>query len=322
MMTVKFNKFERIAGLFVGLAILGVVVTAISIAIKQGWFDTKVYYTTTFENADGLHQGTTVQMAGLRAGAVEEVELRADNRIQVRFYVLSKFQERVRQDSIVQMNRPFIIGEKILDVSVGSEKLPVLADNSKIASSETMDIVAMMSSKNIGQTMSRVGGLLENMQMLMEAFADKNRAASFVRVIDRMDPLMKNMTVMSQEVIKLSKQATNNDSMQILMANLATTTTEINRILPELNKQNPELAHDLAVMTQNLAIMTRALGPVVKEVEPELPQASRRLLEVMNETVVTLKAMQKSFFMESNVREVRKEEALQRVPASDKSEPK
>ncbi|WP_413294075.1 MlaD family protein [Bdellovibrio sp. HCB185ZH] len=319
MMNVKFNKFERIAGLFVGLAILGVIVTAISIAIKQGWFDSKVFYTTTFENADGLHQGTTVQMAGLRAGAVEDVELRADNKIQVTFYVLSKFQERIRQDSSVSMNRPFIIGEKILEVTVGSEKLPILASNSPIGSHETMDVVTMLSSRNISTTMSRVGGLLENMQMLVEAFADKNRAQSFVRVIDRMDPLMKNMTVMSQEVIKLSKQATKNDSMEVLMTNLATTTTEINRILPELNKQNPELAKDLAVMTQNLAVMTHALGPVMKEVEPELPQASRRLLEVMNETVVTLKAMQKSFFMESNVREVRKEEALQRAPASDKA---
>ncbi|WP_413578641.1 MlaD family protein [Bdellovibrio sp. HCB290] len=319
MMNVKFNKFERVAGLFVGLAIFGVLATAFSIAVKQGWFDSKTYYSTTFENADGLHQGTTVHMAGLRAGAVEEVELRADNKIQVTFYVLSKFQERVRQDSTVQLNRPFIIGEKILEVTVGSERAPVLSGNSFINSNESMDIVSMLSSRNISMTMSRVGGLLENLQMLVEAFADKDRAASFVRVIDRMDPLMKNMTVMSQEVIKLSKQATANDSMEVLMKNLATTTTEINRILPELNRQNPELAKDLAVMTQNLAVVTQAVGPAARELGPEFPQASRRMLEVLNETVVTLKAMQKSFFMESNVREVRKEEALQRVPANDKS---
>jgi phospholipid/cholesterol/gamma-HCH transport system substrate-binding protein len=55
------------------------------------------------------------------------------------------------------------------------------------------------------------------------------------------------------------------------------------------------------------------------DVGPELPGASRRLLEALNETVVLLKAMQKSFLMRGNVREVREEEeALRRAPAADK----
>ncbi|MNL48442.1 hypothetical protein D3C87_1713010 [compost metagenome] len=61
--------------------------------------------------------------------------------------------------------------------------------------------------------------------------------------------------------------------------------------------------------------MTRALGPAMKEIEPELPGASVRLVEALNETVVVLKAMQKSFFMKSNVKEVLEEEA-QRLPAN------
>ncbi|MNT88931.1 hypothetical protein D3C72_2295660 [compost metagenome] len=71
-------------------------------------------------------------------------------------------------------------------------------------------------------------------------------------------------------------------------------------------------------MTQNLAVVTKALGPAVKAVEPELPGASLRLMEALNETVVVLKAMQKSFFMKSNVQEVHDEEASRRTPASAK----
>ncbi|MFM6930599.1 MAG: MlaD family protein [Bdellovibrio sp.] len=315
MMKLKFNKFERIAGLFVGLAILGVILTAISIAIKQGWFETKTFYSTTFETADGVHQGTVVQMAGLRAGAVEDVELRSDNKVRVSFYVLGKFQERIREDSVVQLTRPFIIGDKILDISVGTETYPALANHSHMQAVESMDLMTMLSGKNLNATLNKVGGLLENMQMLLTAFSDKNRAESIVRVIDRMDPLMKNMNTMSLEVIKLSKQATHDDGVEKLVTNLAVTTNEINRILPALNEQNPNMAKDLAVMTRNLATMTKALGPAVSEIEPELPGASRRLLEALNETVVVLKAMQKSFFMRSNVKEVQDEESSHRMPA-------
>ncbi|MNK01111.1 mce related protein [compost metagenome] len=315
MRIVKFNKFERVAGLFVVGAIAGAILIAISVAVKQGWFETKIHFSASFQDADGLHQGTLVQMAGLRAGAVESVELESDNSIKVNFYVLGKFQNRIRENSTVQLVRPFIIGERVLDLSVGNVDFPVLAEHSEVKSMETMDLMTLMSGKNVNSYLSKLGGMLESVQVLLEAFADKSRAESMVRVIDRIDPLMKNLNTMSVEVIKLSRQATNDKGVEKLVGNLAVTSAEINRILPELNEANPELAKDLASMTQNLATMTRALGPAMKEIEPELPGASLRLVEALNETVVVLKAMQKSFFMKSNVQEVLKEEA-QRLPAN------
>lgn len=316
MMKVKFSKFERVAGLFVMLAIGGVLVTALSAAIKQGWFEPKVRFTTTFESADGIREGTLVQMAGLRAGEVETVELESNNRIRVGFYVLGKYQSRVRENSTVQLIRPFIIGEKVLDLTVGSEEFDVIPDQSAIRSEETVDLMTLMSGKHLNTYLTKLGGILESVQVLVDAFADKSRAESLVRVIDQLDPLLKNLNTLSTEVIKLSKQATHDNGVQKLVGNLSLTTQEINKILPELNKANPDMARDLAVMTQNLSIMTKALGPAVKEVEKDLPGASVRLVQALNETVVVLKAMQKSFFMKSSVREVREEEG-RRLPASD-----
>ncbi len=316
MMKVKFSKFERVAGLFVMLAIGGVLVTALSAAIKQGWFEPKVRFTTTFESADGIREGTLVQMAGLRAGEVETVELESNNRIRVGFYVLGKYQSRVRENSTVQLIRPFIIGEKVLDLTVGSEEFDVIPDQSTIRSEETVDLMTLMSGKHLNTYLTKLGGILESVQVLVDAFADKSRAESLVRVIDQLDPLLKNLNTLSTEVIKLSKQATHDNGVQKLVGNLSLTTQEINKILPELNKANPDMARDLAVMTQNLSIMTKALGPAVKEVEKDLPGASVRLVQALNETVVVLKAMQKSFFMKSSVREVREEEG-RRLPASD-----
>ncbi|NUN05753.1 MAG: MCE family protein [Bdellovibrio sp.] len=317
MTKIKFNKFERVAGLFLLLAILGVVLTALSAAIKQGWFEPKVQYTTTFESADGVHQGTIVQMSGLRAGAVDSVELEANNRIRVNFHVMGKFQNRVRTDSNIQLIRPFIIGERVLDLSVGNERFEEVPVQGHIASVESMDLMSLVSGKNMNTYLGKLGGILESAQVVMDAFADKSRAESLVRVIDRLDPLMRNLNTMSVEVIKLSKQATHDDGVQKLVGNLAVTTREINKILPELNQENPQLAKDLAVMTSNLATVTKALGPAVKAVEPELPGASVRLVQALNETVVVLKAMQKSFFMRSSVKEVREEESAERMPAQE-----
>lgn len=315
-MKIKFNKFERVAGLFVLFAILGVIVTALSAAVKQGWFEPKVHYVASFENADGIHQGTLVQMSGLRAGAVDSVDLESNKQIRVGFHVLGKFQNRIRENSTVQLVRPFIIGERVLELSVGDDQFPVIPAQGSIKSLETLDLMTLVSGKTMNTYITKLGGIMENMKVILEAFADKNRAESIVRVIDRLDPMLKSLNIMSTEVIKLTKQANHDDNVQKLLANLTVTTTEINRILPELNRQNPAMAKDLAQMTQNLAVVTKAIGPAVKNVESELPGASVRLIEALNETVVVLKAMQKSIFMRSSVREVKEEEASQRMPAS------
>lgn len=318
MNKVKFNKIERVAGMFIILAIAGVLLTALSAAIRQGWFEPKVNYTTMLESADGIHQGTLVQMSGLRVGSVTSVDFEHDNRIRVGFYILGKFQDRVREDSTVQLVRPFIIGERVMDLSVGTETFAVLQHNSIVKSVETMDVMSLLSGKTINSSLAKLGDLLGSMQVILNAFADKSRAESMVRVIDRLDPLMRNLNNMSTEVIKLSKQATHEDGMQKLFANLNSITQEMNRILPEMNRQNPEMAKDLAVMTQNLAKVTRAMGPVAEQMEGELPGASKKFLEALNETVVVLKAMQKSFFMKSSVQEVREEESAKRLPANSK----
>lgn len=317
-MKVHFNKYERVAGLCLMFTIFGIVFTLVSAAVKQGWFESRVYLTTTFENADGVHPGTLVQISGLRAGFVDSVDLLGANKIRVKFYVLGKFSDRVREDSVVQLIRPFIIGERVLDVSVGSEDKNKLPEYTSVKSEEALDLMTVISGKKLNSTMTKISGMLENVGELAAAFLDKSRTQSMVQTFDRIDPLMKNLNTMSLEVIRMGKQLNHGDNLKVVLGNLATTTNEINKILPQLNQENPELAKDLSVMMRNLAVMTQALGPAMKEVEPDLPMASRRLIETLNETVVTLKAMQKSFFMRSNVQEVKAEES-QRLPASHSS---
>lgn len=323
MSLVKFNKFERIAGLFVLTALAGFVIAMISVAAKQGWFDSKTYWTTTFVNGDGVHPGTVVQIQGLRAGSVEEVELTGENKIQVKFYVLSKFENKIKKDSIAQLIRPFVIGERVLDISVGSpeaEKLPILAH---MESQESVDLMTIMSGRQLGTYLQTMSGMMDNLKFLAEAFLDKNRTQAFVNAFDRIEPLLKNLNTMSTEVIKLSKQATKDDNLGVVLKELATTTHELNAIIPEMNRQAPQMAHDMTKLVKNLAVLTeefKVIIPALAEVAPDLPHTSRRAVEALDEAVVLIKAMQKSFLVKGNAEEVRKEEAeaaksKKRVPA-------
>lgn len=327
MMHIKFNKFERVAGLFVLVAIGGSIVTALSVAVKQGWFENKFKYQTVFESADGIHSGTTVQMAGLRAGSVEEIELLGNNKIKVTFYVIGKFQNRIRTDSKAQLVRPFVIGDRVLEVTVGSDEGTLVHEGSMIPSEETLDLMALMSGKKLGNSLEKLSVILENVQYLMETILNKDRTQTIVRIFDQLDPLLGNMNTMSNEVTKLSKHLTYDQNLKKTLAQAVILTREVNRILPELNKQNPELAKNLAVLTSSLAQMThdfKVVTSMMKNYGPEIPTVAKRALEALDEATILMKAMQKSFFMQSSVKEVKEEEEREvdqglRTPAREKT---
>lgn len=327
-MKIKLNKFERVAGLFVGLAIMGGVFAAAAVAVKQGWFAKKVRYETIFTNAEGVYPGTLVQIAGLRAGSVEDVELMANNKIKVSFEILNKFQPRIKKDSTSQLIRPFIIGERVLDVTVSDDDTPALPPGSEIESRESMDMMSLLSGKKLGNYLSSISEMAGNLKELAEAFLDKSRTQSIVKMFDRVEPLLRNLNTMSVEVIKMAKQANQDERLGVVMDNLKVTTHELNAMIPVLKDKAPNMASDVASIVENLAILTKefkVVVPALAEVAPDLPHASRRAVEALDEAVVLLKAMQKSMFLRGSVEDVLEEEALieksrkkSRTPASEK----
>jgi phospholipid/cholesterol/gamma-HCH transport system substrate-binding protein len=319
MRKLGLNRYERVAGLFILVAIVGTGLSAVSVAVKQGWFEPKVKYTTTFVNADGVHAGTAVKISGLTAGSVEEVELLPDNRVRVSFHIMGKFTDRIRGDSKAMLIRPFIIGDRVLEVGVGSEASQKLAEKSELPSEETMDLMTLISGKQMSQAMNRMSHVMGNLENVAIAFSDKDRMESIVRMFDRMDPLLEQMTLMSKEVVKLSRQATKDDNMGKVMTNVALMTHELNAILPEMNKQNPDLGKDLALLTHSLGKVTQEIQTAFTgEGSPDMPSTTRRMVEALNEATILMKAMQKSIFMRSSVREVKEEEAKDpaRMPAA------
>ena len=323
-MRVKFNHMERVAGLFVIFAVVGAFTIAIGIAFKKGYFDSKITYVTTFETADGIFPGTVVQISGLRAGAVDEVELQNDNKIRVVFSVLNKFEHRIKQDSVTQLIRPFIIGDRILDLQVGSENSPILKAGGMITSKESMDLLSLLNGKKMGSVIELMSGMVSNLKVLGEAMSDPKTTEALLKTFGRIDPLIRNLNTMSVEVISLSRQMNKNDNISEIVQNLALTTKEIRQIMPAVKDKTPAMYKDLNNLVQNLNLLTtefKVVLPALAEIAPDLPYASHRAMEALDQSVILLKAMQKSFVLRSNVEEIKEEEAKEhktkkRIPAT------
>lgn len=318
-MKIKFNQFERVAGLFVLIAIGGALFLTLSLAVKKGWFESKLAFKTKVESADGLHPGTSIQIAGLRAGSVEEIELLAVNEIIVHFKVFERFRQKIRQDSFVQVVRPFIIGEKVLEISIGSEDEEILKEGSMVELKPSFDVMEVLNGRKMGPFLGSIEQLTQNLKTLVEAFGDPERTKALVRMFDRLDPLIDNLNSMSKEFTKLGQAANKHDRVDKLLPLLISLSRELDLILPSLNKEAPDLGLQLAQVIQNLATLTDAfekITPAINAVAPDLPRTGLRAVEALDEAVVLLKAMQQSWFLRSKVENVKEEEA-RRSPTSE-----
>ncbi len=318
-MIVKLNRYERMAGLFLVGAIVGSIAVTIGVAAKKGWFSRKIYYETNLDNAEGIHPGTMVQVSGLRAGEVSEVELLNNEQVMVKFRVLEKFSVRVREDSRIQVIRPFLIGEKVLDLSVGSDKSKEIHEGEHVQSRPSVDLMDLVSGKRMNEFLASISGFVESFRILSRAFADPRRSEAFVNTMDRIEPLVVNMNAMSLGVTKMTQALNRDGRMELMAGSLANLTDELKVILPDLTREAPHIGKQLGQFVTSMTILAKefeALAPALREVAPELPQTSRRAVEALNEAVVLLKAMQKSFFLRGSVKEVLEEER-QRSPSSD-----
>lgn len=317
-MKIKFNRFERVAGLFVLTAFGGCLAMILAIAIKQGVFDSKIELETSLLTADGVREGTVVSMQGLRIGQVTEVELISANEVHVKFKMKRDYLDKVRGDSVVRVMRPFIIGEKVLDVSIGSSSEVQVQEFAKLESVPTTDIMDLMSGRTLGPYFELMGKMAENLKVVAESFLDPKRSQAMVKMFDEMSPLMKNASSLTKEANTLLLGMNKNQQLVTVVNNLVAITSEVNRVLPEVAKQSPEMLGHLSKIARNMAILTDEVQktlPMMQQLAPEIPRASARALEALDETVITLKALQKSFLLRGSVVEVKQEEAQKRAPA-------
>lgn len=309
-MKIKFNKFERVAGIFVLVAMLGSMAVTAGVAIKKGWFSSKIHFSTTLKSAEGLHSGTPVHVAGLRAGSVNDVELISAEEVKVHFEVLEKFKSNIRENSELRVVRPFIIGEKVLEISVGDKSLNMLQAGAEIGSVESFDIMEVLSGRKMGPLLGSLEQLTSNLKILLQAFADPKRTEALVKMFDRLDPLILNLSEMSSGVTKLTRVVNKEERLEKVVVSLVSITHELDKILPLLNAQSPDLGLQMGQVVDNLNVLTtefKKITPAISAIAPQLPQTTLKAVEALNETVVLLKAMQKSFLLRGNVEEVKEE---------------
>jgi phospholipid/cholesterol/gamma-HCH transport system substrate-binding protein len=146
----SFITWEQLkVGLLIAaaLAVIGVAIYRLGQAANL--FSRRYELLAYLPNASGLQAGGVVYVAGQYAGTIKSIEfLPVDNdtlrNLRVRMAIDHALQDQVRTDSKAKIRTLGLLGDKVIDISIGTPRYSALRDGDTIAVAPSLDYEAVL----------------------------------------------------------------------------------------------------------------------------------------------------------------------------------
>ncbi len=137
---------ERQMQLRIGALVLTAILLFISFVLSVGkrtaLFEERFSLWTSFSSTEGLAVGAPVRLAGVTVGNITRIAFGRDlkdRRIILTLSVEQRVQDRIREDSVASIGTIGLVGDKVLDITVGSIDRPGLQAGARLASVDPID---------------------------------------------------------------------------------------------------------------------------------------------------------------------------------------
>jgi phospholipid/cholesterol/gamma-HCH transport system substrate-binding protein len=130
---------------------------------------------TLVPSAVGLLSGAPVTLAGQRVGLVKEIAFLplgryGKNNLSVELSVSRKVEEYIRADSYARIRTQGVLGNKYIDITVGSPTEPMVLPGDTIPSIPAVEFEDLLTTA--ANTLAGVQGLIENLRAITGALAE------------------------------------------------------------------------------------------------------------------------------------------------------
>ena len=161
------------AGLFVGMGLALAAMIILLIGKERRFFESQLTYRAAFDDVDGLKLDAPVRLGGLEVGAVSSITFApdlGDKRIQVELKVSSKFKDRVRADTVARVVGRGVLGDKAVDLSMGSPEAAVVPSGGELKSGVSGDLASLL--KASGEIVDNAITISRDLKGAVAAYTD------------------------------------------------------------------------------------------------------------------------------------------------------
>ena len=126
------RRLSLSVGAFAVLAVGAFALTILSLSAEQGLFKPRYHVLAYYDNVQGLLSGAAVRLAGTRVGQVGSVSLgvrpSGEPAVLVQLRIDETVRERITADSAARISTVGLLGDQIVEISIGTHGSEPLAD--------------------------------------------------------------------------------------------------------------------------------------------------------------------------------------------------
>jgi phospholipid/cholesterol/gamma-HCH transport system substrate-binding protein len=170
-----YTRAEKLAGLFLFVALLGGLLFLILLSQGKGWFKKTQTYLVKFPQSYNLEPGAAVKMFNTEIGTVSRIRIvrvRDDNQVEVTIRVNNEYAHLIRSDSVAQVESPTILGSEFLSITPGSYTYPPIPPYGTIPSRIKKTLADYLEEFQPEETLHKVRQLVANLVEISEQFKE------------------------------------------------------------------------------------------------------------------------------------------------------
>lgn len=240
----EYRKREIAAGLMIVIAVVLLLLMAALSGNVKDFFREKKDVKVRFDFAEGIEINTPVYQAGILVGKITNIQVvTLEGKNQVLLTLRVRVETVVKKDSKVMIKSP-LVGEKFVDIGIGSPDSPSLAPG------ETLDGVESLRLDQLTDTIVKV---VEDLQTIV---ADIKSITGDEKFRQDIKNIVSNLEQASSDINKIVQQNRGNINSSMadlnkITSQLNTTAQQLNKLAKDLNRVLAENRADIHSMIQN-----------------------------------------------------------------------
>jgi phospholipid/cholesterol/gamma-HCH transport system substrate-binding protein len=155
-------------GVFVLVALAAFLGMIYALGAGARLFEPRYTIRARFSEVAGLSEGATVRLAGVQIGRVSGVYLPGEpgGKVQVDLSIARQYADRIRQDSSARIETQGLLGDKLVEITVGTAAAGQVPPGGEIAAREPTDIGRVINQG--ADTVKNVAALTESLRQTAE----------------------------------------------------------------------------------------------------------------------------------------------------------
>jgi len=210
------------------------------IGSKQNLFTPTVKLQSVFETVSGLLEGSNVRFNGISVGTVSKVEIISGNKVRVEMVIVSNVLRFIKRDSKAKIISEGLIGNKIVDITPGSEIVSSVNDG------DLLESIKPVEAEDILKSLKETG---ENASLITKDISD------IVSKVDQGEGTL-------GQLINNKSMYNNVDST---LLGFATSTGLVNNVLRKITSSVDVITLEVIPMTQKIRSITEDITEITRK---------------------------------------------------------